>query len=202
MRKRLNGAVLANIYWPNLLTQYKRKKFVLEISKFGEIKLYVEDLPYKPIMEVFDPLPEDWKLDYVSFKNHQREHLHFYYGDLVQTNYDKIVKELVKEEYNDVQLNPMFEDYLKFKNYLDIKMLTMHGKYYEAWNNTFTNIIQVEDVYRPKGYVLRYPVYVQGFKDTRILLSATPNPYSNLEQTYQICKYLDIHGQNFLCNIF
>lgn len=184
----MNGAVLANVYWPNLLTSFKRKKFVLEITKHGDIKLFVEDLPYKPILTAYDPIPEDWKLDFVSFKNLLREKLQFYYGNVVHDNYDKFVKELVKEKYQKVELHPMFLDYYQFKNYLDIKTLTLNSKYWEAWNNTFTNLIPIEDVYRPSGYSVRFPVYIQGFKDARILLSAKPDPYSNLDQTYVICK--------------
>lgn len=217
LRKRLNGAVIADVYWPNLLSELKRKKFVLEITKSGYIRLYVEDLPYKPVLEVFDPISEDWKLEVLSFKNLLRESLSFYYGNLVQDNYEKPLKELIKEKYQTSELHPWFTEYVQFKQYLDLKgrlgkncycfinvrlinclifflfylVLTQNSKYWEAWNSTFTHLVPVDQVYRPSGWTLRYPLYIQGLKDIRILLSATENPYNNLEQTYTICKYFN-----------
>lgn len=166
------------------------------MTKEGEIRLFVEDMPYKPIMTAYDPIPEDWKLNYISFKNLFREHLRFYYGNVVRENYDNVIKELIKEKYQKAELHPMFVDYYKFKNYLDIKTLTMNSKYWEAWNNTFTHMIPVEDAYRANGYNIRFPFYVQGFKDARILLSATPNPYMNLDEAYVICKHIQYFSLN------
>lgn len=78
IRKRINGAVLANVYVPNALNALKRKKFILDVLATGELELYSEDDLFTPIATAFDPNPI--KLQYVSFKNLQSERLNFFYG--------------------------------------------------------------------------------------------------------------------------
>lgn len=78
IRKRIDGAVLANVHVPNVLNPLKRKKFILDVLESGEIEMYSEDDLFNPIVTAFDPNPV--KFEFVSFKNLLSEKLNFFYG--------------------------------------------------------------------------------------------------------------------------
>lgn len=121
IRKKINGAVLADEFVPNLLNLWKRQKFVLEITQWGEVKLYHESNLYRPIVQGFDPVP--LKVDYLSFKNLVDEHIDFFYDNNPADNNEKIIQELIATQYKTVQLHPYFANYQKLA-----KKLTVHSK--------------------------------------------------------------------------
>lgn len=78
IRKRINGAILANVYAPNMLNALKKTKFILDVTVNGEIFLYSENDLFTPVVYAYDPSPI--KFTYVSFKNYESERLNFFYG--------------------------------------------------------------------------------------------------------------------------
>lgn len=186
LRKRVNGAVLADVFWPNILSQFQKKKFVLEITQSGHIHLYSEDFPYQPILKAFDVIPEDWTFNYLSFKNSLNEKLYFYYGNPVEVNFQTVVNQLLVEKYKEVTLNPLFQDWKLIQREIDIKLLTQHSKYFETWEPSYQKYIAIPDNYRPTGYNLRTGFYVQSPRHIRILLSTSQNPATETDFDYEI----------------
>lgn len=50
----------------------------------------------------------------------------------------------------------------------------------------YANPIEITTKYQPTGYIMRFPLYVQGSHDAYILLSTTPNPSTADENVYEI----------------
>lgn len=69
-------------------------------------------------------------------------------------------------------------------------MLTEYSKIYESWNSYYKHFIPVDEKYKPEGYLLRFPFYVQGPRHARIILSSDKNPDVDGEDAYEICKLL------------
>lgn len=103
IRKRINGAVLADVHVPHVLSEIKPKSFVLDISEGrtctqifalkawipkilfsffeyvdGSIRLFIEDDFFNPLVSAYDVIP--LKVKYVSYKNLLSEKVSFYYG--------------------------------------------------------------------------------------------------------------------------
>lgn len=64
--------------------------------------------------------------------------------------------------------------------------LTKNCKYYEAWENGYNDYFKISDKYRPEGYLLRLPLYIQGARDAHIILSQTANPDLDNDSIYEI----------------
>lgn len=109
LRKRLNGAVLADVYYPQVLSEHKKKKFVLELTLAGDIFLYSEDDPIKPTLVAFDPLP--FTIDFLSVKNLMKETLNFYYGIPPAEDKEQVIAELLKIHYGSIVINPMYQNW-------------------------------------------------------------------------------------------
>lgn len=212
IRKRLNGAVLGYAYWPNILTLWKRKKFVFEVNHEGVINLFSEDDPYKPLITTFDPMPV--RMEYISFKNYLPEKMYFYYGNIVhtETEMEKIKTELLKTTYETVSVNPMLENWNQLISKLNdhgksalfilffeknsitnlivknISELFKYGKYYESWTPTYDHYLTLSEKHRSSGYVLRYPFYVKGDGGVQILLTTVENPDFESDTVYEIRK--------------
>lgn len=119
LRKRINGAILADVYWPQVLSEWKRKKFVFEVSLDGTIYLYSEDNKYKPILTAFDPRPV--KIEFLSFKNKLTEHIEFFWGNNPVEPLENVVEVLLQEHYGKVTVQPTFTNWVTVKPVLDIK---------------------------------------------------------------------------------
>lgn len=117
----MNGAVLADVYMPNILSEFRRKKFVLEITKDGEIALFIEDIPFKPILTAFDYIPEDYELNYMSMKNVYDEKLELYWGKLPEHNWERVVPELLREQHKDLKLHELFWKWVPIRKIVDLK---------------------------------------------------------------------------------
>lgn len=121
LRKRINGAILADFYAPNVLSEFKKKKFVFEITADGEFNLYSEEFPYKPLFTAYDWLSEDFELNYMSMKNVYDEKLSLYYGSLPALKMDKVVTDLLHEKYKTLAINPLFNNWHKLSNVVSLK---------------------------------------------------------------------------------
>lgn len=119
LRKRINGAILADVYWPNVISEWKRKKFIFQISKEGDIYLYSEDNPYKPLLTAFDPEPA--QIEFISFKNHLTEKIEFFWGNNPDLPLDKVVQGILDENFGKVTISPLFTNWDKVKPVLDTK---------------------------------------------------------------------------------
>lgn len=120
IRKRMSGAVLAHAYWPNILSQWKKKKFVFEVNHDGVINLFSEVDPYKPLITAFDPLPVH--VEYISFKNHLPEKMSFYFGNVAHSvvEMEKIKIELLQNTYETISVNPMLENWKQLVPKLEV----------------------------------------------------------------------------------
>lgn len=183
IKKRVDGAILADVYWPNILSEWKKKKFVFEVLVGGEVRLWCDETPYKPLVETYDPRP--LLLEYLSFRNRLKEHVYFYYGNKPEQPIKEITTELLTFQYGQLSVNPLMEKWTILWPKLDLKVLYQNSKYYEAWNNVYNNFVKVVDVWKPFGYRLRFPVYITGASNAKILLSTTPSP-SLEDNVYEI----------------
>lgn len=120
IRKGINGPVLVSKYWPNILSAWQKKKFILEIQQNNYIRLYSEDFPYFPIAMAYDVIPENVKFNYLSVKNINDKPLTFSYGKPAAIVPEKVFMDLVTEKYGDVKIHPLFEQWKKFETF-DLK---------------------------------------------------------------------------------
>lgn len=183
IRKRINGFTLVDVRVPNVLSELRKKKFVLEVSMTGDIKLYSEDSPYRPLAAAFDPNPITF--EYITFKNRDAEKIEFFYGNPPHENPEKIVAELLSEMKEKLTVNPLLQNWNNMVTGINIKTLVRYGKYFESWSNDYKNNLPLNPEWKPKGYFLRFPVFVQGPSDARILLSSTDKPSAN-DHVYEI----------------
>lgn len=79
-------------------------------------------------------------------------------------------------------------------------MLTQYGKVVETWDSYYTNFITVDEKYKPEGYLLRFPLYVQGPRHARIILSSDKTPDVDGEDAYEIRKEKET-SSNVVCGI-
>lgn len=183
LRKRMNGAVLGDVYWPNMLSEYKRTKFVFQVRNDGLIQLFSEYDIYNPLVTVFDPVPI--KVEYVSAKNRFPEKMIFNYGDLVPkqpAEIEKIKKELVLHEYNTLEINPLWTHY-QFKEFAD---LTKNGKYYESLEDVYKKELPIGEMYKPPGHSLLYSVYTLGIGVVKFRLSPVEYPNGGKDIYYEV----------------
>lgn len=200
IRKGINGPVLADNYWPNALSVWRKKKFVLEIQRNNYIRLYSEDLPYYAIAAAYDWIPENVKFNYLSVKNIFGKQLSLSYGEPTKVVAGKSFKDLLTEKYGDVKIHPLFENWKKLQavdlkckfeddimsEYLNLSFdsneyisidfpnaaLSQNGKYVESWEPSFKEFIPVGNTYKSEKYMLQFPVWIQATRDVRILFSS------------------------------
>lgn len=115
IRKGINGPVLADNYWPNALSVWRMKKFVLEIQRNNYVRLFSEDLPYYAIAVAYDWIPENVKFNYLSVKNVFGKQLSLSYGKPANVIPEKVFTDLIKEKYGELKLHPLFENWKKLQ---------------------------------------------------------------------------------------
>lgn len=183
LRKRVRGSELVSVPWPNVLSDSRRKKFVLEITSEGMIKLFMEDSPYLPVLRAFDPEPV--KVQFMSFKNYLTEHIDFWWGDKPELPKESIFEELITINYGKKELHPLFVNWEKLRPVVRLPLLVTNGKYIESWNELYDKVMPIEDKWKPSGYVLRMPFWIQGSRDAHIVLSTDEKP-NRLSTLYEI----------------
>lgn len=183
LRKRINGAVLADVYWPNILSEYKRTKFVFEVRTDGLILLTSEFDTVNPLLVAFDPVPI--KMEYFSAKTSLPEKMTFNYGNLLPklpSEIEELKKELALTVYKTLEKNPLWTNFQS----KDTHTLFKAGKYFESLQRAFKKVVSVSDVLRPSGLKLRYPVYTQGVGVVKIRLSSVEFPDLEKDIYYEI----------------
>lgn len=183
LRKRMNGAVLADVYWPNILSDYKRTKFVFQVREDGLIQIYSEFDAYNSMLNAFDPVPV--RMEYFSAKNWLPEKMVFNYGNLVpkeKSELDAIKKELILSEYHTLEINPMWLNF-QWKNPSN---LIQNGKYFESLQNVYKKVLPVGDMYKSPGYLMRYPIWTQGVGVVKIMLTSTETVNADKDIYYEI----------------
>lgn len=68
---------------------------------------------------------------------------------------------------------------------LETKILAKNSKYYESWEPEYLHSVEMAAQYKPAGYIVRFPLYLQGSRDAYILLSNIPNPTAD-DDVYEI----------------
>lgn len=182
IRKRINGISIVDVRVPNVLSEWGKKKFVIEISKNGEIKLYSQDNPYRPLAVAFDPNP--FAIEYISFKNHNFEKLQFFYGNPPHIDSSVIVAELLAAEKNQLSVHPMLRDWTIGDFNIDVRTLALHSKYYEA-RKSVIEFMPINTKCIQKGYALRMPIYLLGSSEAVVSLSNVKIP-SAKDKVYKI----------------
>lgn len=69
-----------------------------------------------------------------------------------------------------IDLHPSLENPLLYAH-VNLKALAHYSLSLETWKDTYDSLILVKDSWRPKGYMLRFVVYVQSTEGAYILLS-------------------------------
>lgn len=149
-----------------------------------EIKLYAEDDLYHPIVQSFDAV--GFKVHYMSLKNYNNEYIDLFYGNNLKVINDNVLFDLVKEKYGAVQMQPLLKTYKHLLEKLTMPTLSKYSKYFESWSTAYSHFVKIDRSVQPKGLRLQFPVFVQGTKDARILLSSTQTPDALDENVYEI----------------
>lgn len=183
LRKRMNGAVLADIYWPNTLSEYKRTKFVFEVSDSGLVQLFSEFDPYNPMLTAFDPVPVP--INYLSFKNWLPMKMIFNLAPKELTEIDT-KKKLLLDEYKTLALNPLWSHWSQIASKVDAQHLMLNGKYYESVQDVYTKVLPIGGLYKPIGYAMRFPVYTQGVGVVKFMLTSVENVKFDTDIYYEI----------------
>lgn len=182
IRKRINGISMMDVRVPNVLSEEGQKKFVIEITTQGEIKLYSEDNPYRPLAVAFDPNPID--INYISFKNHNSEKLQFYYGNPPHMNHADIVTDLLVADKKQLSVHPLLRHWNNKDLKVDLKTLIQHSDYQQVQKlgDTFSPI---DSQFLQKGYALRMEVYLLASSHAVISLANVAQP-TRADKIYQI----------------
>lgn len=171
IRKRWNGPILATAITPNVLSDVKRKKFVIEVTTAGYIRVYSEDDLVKPLVAAFDPKPINIK--YLGFKNSKDEIVKFYFDYRPQLDNDKLLATLMPSKYDlavlDTHCTKHVAEGVEFKKFLKISDLSL---------------TQIDHVGKTFSF------YVDGTKDASLLLSSSMTPNPETDWVYEICKYI------------
>lgn len=195
IRKRINGATLVDAQVKNVLNPLRKIKFVLEVSRDGDLKVYSEDSPYRPLVKTYDPNPVPFQ--FISFKNSNKEKLHFYYGDAPHENQETIVAELLADLKDKLTVNPLLQNYNNVATKINVKELLEYSTYLESWSTEYVHYYPVEPTYKPKGYYLRFPVFLQGKSEAHILLSSVPKPTAK-DPVYEIVLGTNDNSMSFI----
>lgn len=189
LRKRMNGAVMANVYWPNILSKFKRIKFVFQVCADGHIELFSQFDAYKPLLSVYDPIPI--QMEFVSVKCSAAESLVFNYGDMENLSANADIT-----EYAPSESLPLWSP--NQIRYLDTMILFENAKYHKSWPDGKKKLLTIDDnKYKPDGYILRYPIYILGEGVIKFMLAAVD------ELNYDIDTYYEIGEWNVAkCNLF
>lgn len=67
-----------------------------------------------------------------------------------------------------------------------MKVLSRNSKVIESWLPNYMHPVEVLPKYQPKGYILRYPFFIQGSRDAYVHLSTSETPSVDDENTYEI----------------
>lgn len=162
--------MLASLAVPNVLSVLKRKKFVLEVTVDGHIRVYSEEDPIRPLIAAYDPKP--FRARYISFKNFDNEPLKWYYNYNPRNVANRILSKLVPSKYDltllKAQCNELLVVNTEFKKFAKISDLAL---------------TQIDSVGRTFSF------YIDGTKDASLLLSSTPTPNPDLDIVYEVRKY-------------
>lgn len=115
IRKGINGPILTEKYFPNALSLWRKKKFVLDIHRDGHIRIFSEDLPYLPIAATYDLIPENVKFNYLSVKNIFGKPLTLSYRKPELESPIKPYVDLLTELYGKVNIHSLFGNWKKLQ---------------------------------------------------------------------------------------
>lgn len=119
LRKRIDGSIVAKAYWPNIISDSRRTKFVFEVMVNGRVQLYSDVNPNKPILSFFDPKPVH--IQFVSFKSDSNERVEFFWGKNPTMPIENIVQDLITGNYGQKTIHPEFINWNKLLPMLNVK---------------------------------------------------------------------------------
>lgn len=119
LRKRVDGSIVAKAYWPNIISDIRRTKFVFEVTVDGYVKLYSDISPYKPILSFFDPKPV--RIEFMAFKSDSSEKIEYFWGKNPTLPLDKVANELISSIFGQKSIRPEFSNWSKIVPALNVK---------------------------------------------------------------------------------
>lgn len=178
VRRAKNSEVLEEEDTMSTINKIMPTKFTISITPAGKIFLFSEMSAYKPLIWTSDPDPLPIK--YISFASDQSEVIDFYYGCPEFAQQLPMMgialffedKSLVKKPIS-LDVHPLLENPLLYDD-IDLKALAYYSRSAESWTESYDSFIFVKDAWRPRGFMLRFIVYVQSMKGAHILLSTEP----------------------------
>lgn len=119
LRKRIDGSIVAKAYWPNIITDSRRTKFVFDITVDGWVKLYSDVSPYKPLLSFFDPKPVH--IEIMAFKSDSSEKIEYLWGKNPSMPMESVVDDLISSNYGRKSIRPEFVNWNKIVPALNVK---------------------------------------------------------------------------------
>lgn len=186
VRRRKNGEVFADEEITTTISKIIPTKFTISITPYGNIFVFSDLSAYKPLIWASDPDPLPIK--YISFASNQSESIDFYYGCpqfTQQLQEAGKVAPLITQKLITIGLHPLLENPLLYDD-IDLKALTSLSKTVESWTNSFDSFIEVKDIWRPRGFMLRFVFYIQSHEGANIWLSTEPRLGVDHSNDYEI----------------
>lgn len=186
LRRRKNGVVFADEEIANTISKRIPTKFTISITPSGNIFVFSDLSAYKPLIWASDPDPLPIK--YISFASNQSESIDFYYRCPQFTQQLQVagkVAPLINQKLKTIGLHPLLENSMLY-NDIDLKTLTNLSKNVESWKNSYDSFIEVKDVWRPRGFMLRFVFYIQSQSGANIWLSTEPRLGVDHSNDYEI----------------
>lgn len=173
IRKRMNGPILASVNTPNIMSMIKRKKFVIEVTTDGWINVYSDADLYKPLISAYDPNPVP--VNWLGFKSIEGLPVKFYYDYEPKLDNKQILSNLLPAKYDLNELKSQCSAY--------VAEGTAFNKFTKISGLSLTRVDQMGKT---------FSFYVDGTKDASIVLSTSEKPNPELDDVYEVCKYLFI----------
>lgn len=215
IRRKRNGEVLQEEQLSNSISRLSPTKFLLTITSTGEIVVFTDLSKYKPLIWASDPDPLAVKyvafasndsevVDYYfgcpSFKqkidvvtvlpsteiaNEKVVQTGISTEESTQVITQVLPQQIISPDLMAISIHPLLQNPMLYQSF-DMKALAYYSRHYETWKDSFDTLTPVSDRMRPNGFMLRFPLYVQGPQNAHILLSTDKDLSSENAKIYEI----------------
>ena len=151
------------------------RKFVVEVTTSGEIRVFWEDDLFKPIISAFDPEP--FEINYFSLDTDRSGYIRFYYDCRPFSHNEEVIEEIFATKTDKTTLNDQCAQYAASKK--------------EFTESPF----ELRDIalkpYQRENYTVRgniFVVYVANAIDASIVFASKAHPDPHNDTVYELRK--------------
>jgi len=169
LRRKRGEELVQEVKLPNLLSEKKQTKVVVQLSTSGKLEVFIGESAYKPLVLYIDEHPLDVK--FISFDSLETSRVLFFY----ECTDRHAVSPAVAPPH------ALLAGSEATKEDLSKKCKNVH-----AWKDKYLDFIKVASIRGAQNdeFLVQLPYYVEGVRDANILLSADANADS--KNSYEI----------------